>query len=313
MGHGHAHGGGHGHSHGGGIPAGSAAGRNKGRLAWALALTLTYMAAEVVGGLLTGSLALLADAAHMVTDAGGLALSLLAIHYAAKAPSPGKSFGYMRFEILAALANAVVLLGVTAYILYEAYRRFFEPTEILGWPMMLVAFVGLGVNLASMRLLAGGSSESLNVKGAYFEVFSDMLGSVGVIAAALVVMATGWRWVDPLVGAGIGLFIVPRTWRLLSEALHILLEGTPPGVDLAALRTEIEAMPGVRRAYDLHAWTLTSGFDAMSGHVVMDDVAAGPDLIRAVRRLVKERHGIEHVTVQVEDEALSAEAARLPV
>ncbi|AWV14195.1 MULTISPECIES: cation diffusion facilitator family transporter [Methylobacterium] len=313
MGHGHAHGGGHGHSHGGGIPAGSAAGRNKGRLAWALALTLTYMAAEVVGGLLTGSLALLADAAHMVTDAGGLALSLLAIHYAAKAPSPGKSFGYMRFEILAALANAVVLLGVTAYILYEAYRRFFEPTEILGWPMMLVAFVGLGVNLASMRLLAGGSSESLNVKGAYFEVFSDMLGSVGVIAAALVVMATGWRWVDPLVGAGIGLFIVPRTWRLLSEALHILLEGTPLGVDLAALRTEIEAMPGVRRAYDLHAWTLTSGFDAMSGHVVMDDVAAGPDLIRAVRRLVKERHGIEHVTVQVEDEALSAEAARLPV
>ncbi|MBK3398494.1 MULTISPECIES: cation diffusion facilitator family transporter [Methylobacterium] len=313
MGHGHAHGGGHGHSHGGGIPAGSAAGRNKGRLAWALALTLTYMAAEVVGGLLTGSLALLADAAHMVTDAGGLALSLLAIHYAAKAPSPGKSFGYMRFEILAALANAVVLLGVTAYILYEAYRRFFEPTEILGWPMMLVAFVGLGVNLASMRLLAGGSSESLNVKGAYFEVFSDMLGSVGVIAAALVVMATGWRWVDPLVGAGIGLFIVPRTWRLLSEALHILLEGTPPRVDLAALRTEIEAVPGVRRAYDLHAWTLTSGFDAMSGHVVMDDVAAGPDLIRAVRRLVKERHGIEHVTVQVEDEALSAEAARLPV
>ncbi|MEN3236847.1 MULTISPECIES: cation diffusion facilitator family transporter [Methylobacterium] len=304
---------GHGHAHGGGIPAGSSAGRNKGRLAWALALTLTYMAAEVVGGLLTGSLALLADAAHMVTDAGGLALSLLAIHYAAKAPSPGKSFGYMRFEILAALANAVVLLGVTAYILYEAYRRFFEPTEILGWPMMLVAFVGLGVNLASMRLLAGGSSESLNVKGAYFEVFSDMLGSVGVIAAALVVMATGWRWVDPLVGAGIGLFIVPRTWRLLSEALHILLEGTPPGVDLAALRTEIEAMPGVRRAYDLHAWTLTSGFDAMSGHVVMDDVAAGPDLIRAVRRLVKERHGIEHVTVQVEDEALSAEAARLPV
>lgn len=313
MGNGHAHGGGHGHSHGGGIPAGSAAGRNKGRLAWALALTLTYMAAEVVGGLLTGSLALLADAAHMVTDAGGLALSLLAIHYAAKAPSPGKSFGYMRFEILAALANAVVLLGVTAYILYEAYRRFFEPTEILGWPMMLVAFVGLGVNLASMRLLAGGSSESLNVKGAYFEVFSDMLGSVGVIAAALVVMATGWRWVDPLVGAGIGLFIVPRTWRLLSEALHILLEGTPPGVVLAALRTEIEAMPGVRRAYDLHAWTLTSGFDAMSGHVVMDDVAAGPDVIRAVRRLVKERHGIEHVTVQVEDEALSAEAARLPV
>ena len=313
MGHGHAHGGGHGHSHGGGIPSGSAAARNKGRLAWALGLTLTYMFAEVVGGLLTGSLALLADAAHMVTDAGGLALALLAIHYAAKAPTAGKSFGYMRFEILAALANAVVLLGVTAYILYEAYRRFVEPTEILGWPMMLVALVGLGVNLASMKLLSGGSSESLNVKGAYFEVFSDMLGSVGVILAALVVMGTGWTWVDPLIGAGIGLFIVPRTWRLLSEALHILLEGTPPGVDLAALKTEIEAMPGVRRAYDLHAWTLTSGFDAMSGHVVVDDVAGGPAVIRAVRGLMTERHGIEHVTVQVEDEALSAEFPHLPV
>ena len=302
---------GHGHSHGG-IPSGSAAGRNKSRLAWALALTLTYMAAEVVGGLLTGSLALLADAAHMVTDAGGLALSLLAIHYAAKAPTPGKSFGYMRFEILAALANAVVLLGVTAYILYEAYRRFVEPNEILGWPMMLVAIVGLGVNLVSMKLLAGGSSESLNVKGAYFEVFSDMLGSVGVILAALVVMATGWAWVDPLVGAGIGLFIVPRTWRLLNEALHILLEGTPPGVDLATLKAEIEAMPGVRRASDLHAWTLTSGFDAMSGHVVVDDLASGPGVIRTIRQLMKERYGIGHVTVQVEDEALAAEAAILP-
>jgi cobalt-zinc-cadmium efflux system protein len=206
-----------------------------------------------------------------------------------------------------------VLLGVTAYILYEAYRRFVEPNEILGWPMMLVALVGLGVNLASMRMLAGGSSESLNVKGAYFEVFSDMLGSLGVIAAALVVMATGWRWVDPLVGAGIGLFIVPRTWRLLGEALHVLLEGTPPDVDLGGLKAEIEAMPGVRRAYDLHAWTLTSGFDAMSGHVVVDDVAAGPGVIRAIRALLKERHGIEHVTVQVEDEALAAEAAHLPV
>ncbi|KMO31172.1 cation transporter [Methylobacterium variabile] len=304
---------GHGHSHGGGIPSGSAAAKNRSRLAWALALTLTYMLAEVIGGLLTGSLALLADAAHMVTDAGGLALSLLAIHYASKAPTPGKSFGYLRFEILAALANAVVLLGVTAYILYEAYRRFMEPNEILGWPMMLVAFVGLGVNLASMKLLAGGSSDSLNVKGAYFEVFSDMLGSVGVIIAALVVMLTGWRWIDPVIGAGIGLFIVPRTWRLLSEALHILLEGTPPGVDLDILKAEIERMPGVRRAYDLHAWTLTSGFNAMTCHVVVDDVTAGPDVIRAIRSSVKARYGIDHATVQIEDERLASEAVDLMV
>lgn len=271
------------------------------------------MAAEVAGGLITGSLALLADAAHMLTDAGGLALALLAIRFGERPATPQRTYGYLRAEVLSALANAVVLLGLTVYILYEAYRRFVDPPEIIGGPMLAVAAVGLIVNLISMRLLSGGSSESLNVKGAYFEVLSDMLGSLGVIVAALIVMFTGWRLADPIVGAGIGLFIVPRTWRLLSEALHILLEGTPPGVDLAALRTEIEAMPGVRRAYDLHAWTLTSGFDAMSGHVVMDDVAVGPDLIRAVRRLVKERHGIEHVTVQVEDEALSAEAARLPV
>ncbi len=304
---------GHGHAHGASIPSGSAAARNRARLAWALALTLSYMLAEVIGGLLTGSLALLADAAHMVTDAGGLALSLLAIHYASKEPTPGKSFGYLRFEILAALANAVVLLGVTAYILYEAYRRFVEPNEILGWPMMLVAFVGLGVNLASMKLLAGGSSESLNVKGAYFEVFSDMLGSIGVIVAALVVMGTGWRWVDPVVGAGIGLFIVPRTWRLLSEALHILLEGTPPGLDLAVLKTQIETMPNVIRAYDLHAWTLTSGFNAMTCHVVVNDVTSGPDLIRSIRSIMKVRYGIDHVTVQVEDEQLASEASVLPV
>lgn len=304
---------GHGHSHGGGIPSVSAASRNRGRLAWALGLTLTYMVAEVVGGLVTGSLALLADAAHMVTDAGGLALALLAIHYAAKPPTPGKSFGYLRFEILAALANAVVLLGVTVFIFYEAYRRLVEPPEILGWPMLLIALVGLGVNLASMKLLAAGSTQSLNVKGAYFEVFADMLGSLGVIIAALVVMATGWRWVDPLVGAGIGLFIVPRTWRLLNEALHILLEGTPPGVDLEALRTEIEALPGVRRAYDLHAWTLTSGFDAMSAHIVVAAWTDGPGVIRATRTLVKARHGIEHVTLQIEDDALASEGVRLPV
>jgi cobalt-zinc-cadmium efflux system protein len=304
---------GHGHSHGSAIPSGSAAGRNKSRLAWALALTLTYMFAEVVGGLLTGSLALLADAAHMVTDAGGLALSLLAIHYAAKPPTPDKSFGYMRFEILAALANAVVLLGVTAYILYEAYRRFVEPTEILGWPMMLVALVGLGVNLVSMKLLASGSSESLNVKGAYFEVLSDMLGSIGVIVAALVVMGTGWRWVDPLVGAGIGLFIVPRTWRLLNEAIHILLEGTPPGIDLAVVTNSLGDIPGVQRVYDLHVWTLTSGFDAMSAHLVVADVSQGVQIIRAARVLMKERFGIEHVTLQIEDVQLAAEAPELRV
>ena len=304
---------GHGHSHGGSVPAGTPAGRHKARLAWALALTLAYMVAEVVGGLLTGSLALLADAAHMVTDAGGLALSLIAIHFAGKPPTPGKTFGYLRFEILAALANAVVLLLVTVYILYEAYRRFVDPPEILGWPMMLVAVIGLGVNLASMRILSGGASDSLNLRSAYYEVFADMLGSLGVILAAIIVMTTGWRVADPIVGAAIGLFIVPRTWNLLNEAVHILLQGTPAHIDLGRVRSGIEGIPGVRRVYDLHVWTLTSGFDVMSAHVVVDDLGVAPSVVRSVRKMMKGDHSVEHVTVQVEDEALAREAPQLAV
>lgn len=304
---------GQGHSHGGLPGAGSAAGRHKRRLVAALALTLAYMAAEVVGGLLTGSLALLADAAHMLTDAGGLALALLAIRFGERAPTATKTFGYLRFEILAALANAVVLLLLTVYILYEAYRRFAAPPEVLGWPMLLVAGVGLVVNLVSMRLLAGGSSESLNVQGAYFEVFADMLGSLGVIVAAVVVMATGWTLADPLIGAGIGLFIVPRTWRLLSQAVHVLLEGTPANVDLGKVRADLGGIEGIARVYDLHVWSITSGVDAMSAHVVVDDLARAPAVIRSARAAMKAGYGIEHVTVQVEDEALAREAPELRI
>lgn len=179
-----------GHSHGATAKVSSAAGRHRGRLVWALTLTVAYTAAEIVGGLLTGSLALLADAAHMLTDAGGLALALIAIRFAERPATPQKTFGYVRAEILSALVNSVVLLLLAVYILYEAYRRFLSPPEILSGPMLVVAGIGFVVNLISMRLLAGGSSESLNVKGAYFEVLSDMLGSLGVITAALIVMWT---------------------------------------------------------------------------------------------------------------------------
>lgn len=213
--------------HGGGT-AGTAAAQHAGRLGWALALTATYMVAEVVGGLVTGSLALLADAAHMLTDVGGLALALLAIRFAAREATPQRTYGYLRMEVLSALTNAVVLLLLTVYILFEAYQRFLSPPEILSGPMLVVAVIGLIVNLISMRLLAGGSSESVNVKGAYFEVLSDMLGSIGVIIAALLMMWKGWRLVDPIIGAGIGLFIVPRTWLLLKQVTHILMEGVPP-------------------------------------------------------------------------------------
>lgn len=294
---------GHAHGHGAAV---SATGRHGPRLAWALGLTLAFMAVEVVGGLLTGSLALLADAGHMGTDAAGLAFALLAIRFAARPATPQRTYGYLRAEVLAALANAVVLLLLTAYILYEAYRRFLDPPEVQGWPMLAVAAAGLAVNLVSMRLLAAGSSESLNLRGAYYEVLGDMLGSLGVIAAALVVALTGWRLADPLIGAGIGLFIVPRTWSLLREAVHILMEGTPARVDLALLERELLGIPGVQAAHDLHVWTVTSGLDAMSGHLVVADPVDGTRVLRAARAVLKERFGIEHTTIQVEDAALRA-------
>lgn len=158
---------------------------------------------------------------------------------------------------------------LTIYILFEAYERFTNPPDVLSWPMLIVAVIGLAVNLVSMRLLSGGSSASLNVQGAYFEVLSDMLGSLGVIVAALVIMWTGWTLADPIIGALIGLFIVPRTWRLISQAVHILLEGVPPNVDLRLLETALKEIPGIKAVHDLHVWTITSGLDSMSGHIVV--------------------------------------------
>ncbi|MGO4333294.1 cation diffusion facilitator family transporter [Labrys sp. KB_33_2] len=295
---------GHGHAHGVASRGETAAGRHKGSLLAALALTSAFMAAEVIGGLWTGSLALLADAAHMLTDAGGLALALIAIRFAERPATPQKTYGYVRMEVLSALTNAVVLLLLTVYILYEAYERFLNPPEILGAPMLAVAMAGLVVNLISMKLLSGGSSESINVKGAYFEVLSDMLGSLGVILAALVVMLTGWTLVDPIIGAGIGLFIVPRTWILLKQAVHILMEGTPPTVDLSLLEKKLGEIPGVVAVHDLHVWTITSGLDAMSGHLVLADMTQAREVLVAARQLVGHEFGIGHVTIQMEDRAL---------
>lgn len=295
---------GEGHSHGGAIP--SAAGRHRRPLYAALALTLTYMTAEIVGGIWTGSLALIADAAHMATDAGGLGLALFAIHFAQKAATPQKTYGYLRTEILAALINAVVLLLLTIYILYEAYRRFLSPPEILGTPMLAVAAVGLIVNLVSMKLLSAGSSESLNVQGAYFEVLSDMLGSLGVIAAALIIMFTGWTLADPIIGAGIGLFIVPRTWKLLNQAVHILMEGVPAEIDLPLLEKALREIPGVTAVHDLHVWTITSGTDSLTGHLVVTDMQDAAAVLKRARAVLEEKFKIDHVTLQIEDEEIRA-------
>ncbi|MBI5131536.1 MAG: cation transporter [Rhodopseudomonas palustris] len=298
--------------HGGGS-TGTAAAKHATRLAWALGLTATYLLAEVVGGLITGSLALLADAAHMLTDVGGLGLALLAIRFAAKEATPRRTYGYLRMEVLSALANAVVLLLLTVYILYEAYQRFLGPPEVLGGPMLIVATVGLIVNLISMRLLMGGSSESLNVRGAYLEVLGDMLGSIGVIVAALLMIWKGWVLADPIIGAGIGLFIVPRTLGLLRQVTHILMEGTPANVDIGTLEAKLKLIAGVVAVHDLHVWTVTSGFDAMSCHLVVEDLSKGRQALQEARRLMKDDFKIDHVTIQIDDEAIRNEEPVLHV
>ncbi|VTU01672.1 cation transporter : Uncharacterized protein OS=Hymenobacter sp. APR13 GN=N008_21595 PE=4 SV=1: Cation_efflux [Gemmataceae bacterium] len=266
-------------------------------------LTFTYFLVEVVGGLLTNSLALLADAAHMLTDVGGLGLALFAAWMSQKPATPQRTYGYYRVEILAALTNAVVLFLMAFFILFEAYRRFREPPEVSSLPMMAVATVGLVVNLIGIRLLRRSSGESLNMKGAYLEVVGDLLGSVGVLAAGLVMLTTGWYYADPLFGVGIGLFILPRTWGLMTQAVNVLLEATPAHVNLAEVEAALLGVEGVASVHDLHVWTITSGIDALSVHVVLTDgvtQAVADAVVGRAAGAVKERFRIGHSTVQVE-------------
>ncbi len=263
-------------------------------------LTFTYFVVEVVGGLVTNSLALLADAAHMLADVGGLGLALFAAWMSTKPATPARTYGYYRVEILAALANAVVLFLMSFFILYEAYRRFREPPEVASLPMLGVAGVGLAVNLVGIAMLRKASSESLNMKGAYLEVVGDLLGSIGVLVAGVVMLTTGWWYADPLFSVVIGLFILPRTWNLLSDAVGVLLEGTPAGVSLEAVRGAIGGVPGVAGVHDLHVWAITSGVNALSVHVVMTAGSELADVLTRVRERVTRGFPIAHVTAQVE-------------
>ena len=282
-----------------GSSASSAAGRHKRPLQLAFGLTFLYMLAEVVGGLATGSLALLSDAAHMGTDVVGLGMALAAIQLASRPAPAHRTYGTYRLEVLAALANAVLLFGVAGYVLYEAYQRLREPPDVLGIPMLIVAVIGLVVNLISFRLLTAGSKESLNVKGAFLEVLSDLLGSVGVIVAAVVVATTGWSYADPIIGAGIGLFILPRTWRLCAQAVRILIEAAPAGIDVEVVRQRLLSLSGVAGVHDLHVWTVTSGMDAATGHLVVDGADAYDVLVRAAA-LLADDFGVAHTTFQCE-------------
>ena len=279
------------------------------RLALVLGLTAAFAGVELVAGLLTGSLALQADAAHMFTDVAALALALAAIWLARRPASHRASYGYYRLEILAALVNALLLLLVAGYILYEAWGRLRDPPPVSGLPMLAVALGGLMVNLLGMALLHGGAKRSLNVRGAFLELLSDALASVAVLAAGLIVALTGWVYADPLFGALIGLFVVPRTWQLLRAAVDVLLEATPSRIDLVELERALLDVPGVRRVHDIHVWTITSGFDAMSGHAeVVADRGCGPALA-GMRQVLRDRFGIEHTTIQVEEPSAAGACA----
>jgi cobalt-zinc-cadmium efflux system protein len=280
----------------------TAAARSRGALIAALALTGGYMVVELAGAVLTGSLALLADAAHMLTDVGGLALALFAIWVGARPPTPAKTYGYYRAEILAALVNGLVLLGLAVLILVEAWERLLHPREVLGAPMLAIGALGLVVNLVGAWLLHRDAAHSLNVRAAYLEVLSDAVSSLGVLVAAAVVLVSGWTAADALVSVGIALFIVPRTWRLLRQAVNVLLEGVPAHLELPAIEEAMMEVPGVVRVHDLHVWTLTSGREAMSAHVVVQDVRESERLLEALHAVLHARFGIDHTTIQLEAE-----------
>ncbi|MGW4033929.1 cation diffusion facilitator family transporter [Streptomyces sp. NPDC004838] len=304
MGVGHDHGHGHGHSHGGPPPTGTAAAAYKGRLRIALAITLSVMVLEIVGGIVTGSLALVADAAHMATDGVGLAMALLAIHFANRPPSANRTFGLARAEILAALANCLLLLGVGGYVLFEAVQRFITPAETKGGLTIVFALIGLVANIISLSLLMRGQKDSLNVRGAYLEVLNDALGSVAVIISAAVILTTGWQAADPIASLVIGLMIVPRTVKLLRETLNVLLEAAPKDVDMEEVRAHIVALPGVEDVHDLHAWTITSGMPVLSAHVVVSREtlrSAGHEkMLHDLQGCLGDHFDVEHCTFQLE-------------
>jgi cobalt-zinc-cadmium efflux system protein len=267
---------------------------------WALGLTSAFLVAEVAGAWLTNSLALLSDAAHMATDTLALVIALVAVRVSRRPPDAKRTFGYTRLEAIGAMVNGLLLFLVAGYILWAAVGRFTEPPVVATTGMLVVAVTGLVVNLIAMRLLRAGAGENLNVKGAYLEVWSDMLGSVAVIAAAVIIKFTGWAVVDPILAVLIGLWVLPRTWTLLREAGHILLNGVPKGVDLPALRSALAGEPGVVAIHDLHVWSLASQRPAMTAHVVTTEGVDPESLRQRLATRLKEAFSIEHSTLQLE-------------
>ena len=279
---------------------GSAAATSWNRLVAVLGLSLVMLVVEVAGGLASGSLALIADAGHMLADVSGMALALLAIWFARREPTTGRTFGYLRLEILAAVANAVLLFGVAAFILFGAWRRLSAPPEITSGLMLAVALLGLGANAVALYLLRDAQAESLNMRGAYLEVMGDFAGSAAVIVAAIVITATGWLQADIAASVVIAVLILPRTFALLRDATDVLLEATPKGIDMDHVRRHILDAPGVIGCHDLHAWTITSGMNVVSAHVILADGADPAITLDALCECLSDDFDIEHSTFQLE-------------
>lgn len=271
------------------------------RLGWACAITSSFMLVEAITGYMTNSLALMADAGHMLADVASLLLALLAGWFATKNPNSKKTFGYYRSEILSGFVTGILLIGISIFLLVEAYGRLNSPVEVNTVPMLFVAVLGLFINLGCAKILHGAADKTVNIKAAYLEVMADLLASVGVIIAGVIMLFTGWYLVDLLVSVGIAIWIIPRTWRLLSECTNILMEGSPTDISVSELKIAMEKVEGVREIHDVHVWSITSDLKAMSSHLSLEADAYAEDVLKKVTALVQEEFQISHTTIQVEE------------
>ncbi|WP_050182498.1 cation diffusion facilitator family transporter [Domibacillus robiginosus] len=295
MGHSHSHDHGHGHHHHGTS--------NKKALKWSFFLIASYMIVEVIGGILTNSLALLSDAGHMLSDAAALGLSYVAMTIGQRAASNRKTFGYKRFEILAAFINGITLLLISLYIFYEAYQRITNPPEVVSSGMLVISIAGLIVNIvAAFILMKGDKDENLNVRSAFLHVLGDMLGSFGAIVAALLIMFFGWNLADPIASIIVALLIIVSGYRVTRDSFHILMEGTPLNIDIQKVKEKLLSLSEVKGVHDLHAWSITSDFPALSCHLVVGQDQDGQDVLSKAKKLLHDEFELHHVTIQIDKE-----------
>jgi cobalt-zinc-cadmium efflux system protein len=270
------------------------------KLKLVLLLISSYIIVEFISGLLTGSLALIADAGHMLADAGGLTLALFAINFSSKPATPQRTYGFYRIEILAALANSAVLILVSVYIIYDAYERIIEPPQIKGTALIIVGTIGLVVNLVGMYILKGHANENLNIEGAYLEVLKDTLGSVGVVVVGVITSISEFYLVDPIISIGLAFYILPRIWSLMKKSINILMEGVPINISYEEVKKAILQIKGVTGVFDIHIWTITSGMDAITAHVVVSDPSKSQIILKEISSMLEKRFKITHTTIQIE-------------